>query len=127
MQKEAKVTVFTTGNHSIGDGIFLALKCKETEPEKIREWLRNNVPYNGTLVELVAAIKAHKCPNRKIVRHDNAAKVHVGFKCIGCEEQWYVPLPDLKACVNHHPEFREVMRTNESREALAEELTSFKE
>jgi len=114
--------LFNTGKAHLGDGLFYGLVLRNETEKQAQKSLKKIVPYNTTLHDLIIDMKEHNCGTVKIITDDDGIKIWVGFKC-ACGTKWRIPLAELKACIVHFPEYREKIRSTESRKLFAKSLT----
>jgi len=124
--QEDGTRLFTTCDARIGDGILYALEMSKSSchtPKQIQAYLKERVPMNTSLPDMLHDMIIHGCGNvgvgKGMLSDDDKGRLLIGYTCEGCETKWRVPLSDLKASVVHFPEYAEVFRTAKARLDLA--------
>jgi len=109
---------FTTGKSHLGDSFVYSFVLSEKEcesEEEVKKFLNEVVPHNTSIPDFLKDVKEHCCSRKNITRDDDKVRIEIGFTC-ACGVRWVIPLADVKACAVHFPEYKESVRTSDSRD-----------
>ena len=67
--------------------------------------------------EMCSRLYAHSCGRKRIISADNPLSRTIGFACLGCGEDWGIPVRELKAAPKG--EFKKKWLTAKGRQAMA--------